>query len=300
MDKLQALEEKRLTIVKAYKKEQLIGFILLIIGIVSFVVGLGSELSPLLVIGIILLVIATYFFGKARRHHNTFRHEVKRDLITSLLEDQFETVNYQPNQMINVSRINQVGLVKRPDRYEGEDYISGLYKGVKFEVSDINLKERHETRDSNGNRTVTYETYFKGRWYIYTFERKFNDVLKVVEGRFNSTDKRGLQKIETESIQFNKKYQVYSSTQEFAFYHITPSMIEKLLELEALHRGTIQYCFMNNELHIGVNDNHDYMEISLKKPINEASIKDFMADIDLIPAIINELRLDSQKFKSMN
>ncbi len=300
MDKLQALEEKRLTIVKAYKKEQLIGIILLVIGVVSFIIGLLSELTPLLVIGIILFVIATYFFGKARNHHNTFRRVIKKELITSILEDQFESVSYKPELMINVSRINQAGLIKRPDKHDGEDYITGMYKGVKFEVSDVNLKERHETRDSNGNRTVTYETYFKGRWYIYTFERKFNDVLKIVEGRFNSADKRGLISIETESIQFNKKYQIYASNQEYAFYHITSSMIEKLLELEALHRGTIQYCFMNNELHIGVNDNHDYMELSLKKPINEVSMKDFMADIDLIPAIINELRLDSQKFKSMN
>lgn len=300
MDKLQLLEEKRLTIVKAYKKEQLTGIILLVIGVVSFIIGLLSELTPLLVIGIILFVIATYFFGKARNHHNTFRRVIKKELITSILEDQFESVSYKPELMINVSRINQAGLIKRPDKYDGEDYISGMYKGVKFEVSDVNLKERHETRDSNGNRTVTYETYFKGRWYIYTFDRKFNDVLKIVEGRFNSADKRGLISIETESIQFNKKYQIYASTQEYAFYHITSSMIEKLLELEALHRGTIQYCFMNNELHIGVNDNHDYMELSLKKPINEVSMKDFMADIDLIPAIINELRLDSQKFKSMN
>lgn len=300
MDNLKALEEKRLYIVKAYQKEQLIAILLLVIGVAGFIIGLLGELTPLLVIGIILFIISTYFFGKAAKHRNTFRNEVKRDLITHILEDQFETVSYKPDQMINVSRVNQTGLVKRPDRYKGEDYISGMYKGVKFEVSDIKLEEKHETRDQHGNRQVTYETYFKGRWYIYTFERKFNEVLKVVEGRFNATDKRGLMKIDTESIQFNKKFQIYASTQEYAFYHITSSMIEKLLELEALHRGTIQYCFMNNELHIGVNDNHDYMELSLKKPINEASIKDFMADIELIPAIINELRLDSQKFKGMN
>jgi hypothetical protein len=74
-------------------------------------------------------------------------------------------------------------------------------------------------------------------------------------------------------------------------------MIEKLLELEKLHRGSILYYFVKDELHIGVNDRKDYMEISLKKPINEESIKAFMTDIELIPAIINELRLDSSKFK---
>ena len=75
-------------------------------------------------------------------------------------------------------------------------------------------------------------------------------------------------------------------------------MIEKLMELEKLHRGSILYYYVGNELHIGVNDRRDYMELSIKTPINEESLKTFMSDIDLIPAIINELRLDSSKFKN--
>jgi hypothetical protein len=74
-------------------------------------------------------------------------------------------------------------------------------------------------------------------------------------------------------------------------------MIEKLLELEKLHRGSILYCFMNNELHIGVNDRKNYLEFKLKTPINEETLGIFMSDIELIPAIINEFRLDSVKFK---
>lgn len=188
-------------------------------------------------------------------------------------------------------------MIRQPDRYAGEDYIKGTYKQIHFEVSDIDLKERRETRDARGNRVITYETYFKGRWYIFKYARTFQDVLKISEGRTAQVNHRGLTAIETESIEFNKKFRTYASTQEYAFYQITPSIIEKLLELEKMHRGTIHYCFIKNELHIGVNDNYDYMELQLKQPINDQSIKAFMADIELIPAIINELRLDSQKFR---
>ena len=74
-------------------------------------------------------------------------------------------------------------------------------------------------------------------------------------------------------------------------------MLEKLLELEALHRGSIVYCYQRNELHIGVNDRKDYMEFKIKTPISEETLDVFKGDIDLIPAIINEFRLDSSKFK---
>ena len=111
-------------------------------------------------------------------------------------------------------------------------------------------------------------------------------------------NRRNLVKIDTESIEFNKKFAIFASTQEYGFYHITSSMIEKLLELEKMHRGTILYHFEDNELHIGVNDHKDYMELKIKTPINPESLKDFKADMDLIAAIINELRLDSSKFKT--
>jgi len=105
-------------------------------------------------------------------------------------------------------------------------------------------------------------------------------------------------KVQTESIEFNKKFSIYATTQEYGFYHITSSMIEKLLELEKLHRGSILYYYVADKLHIGVNDRKDYMELSIKTPLNQESLKAFMSDIELIPAIINELRLDSQKFKN--
>lgn len=298
MEFLKAIEEKRQGLFQAFKKEQKSAIIFLVIGLILGVIGFIGGQVFLMVPGIILLVIAAIFFGKAQTHSNAFRRIVKSELVTTLLKETFEDVHYDQFSFIPISTINQTQTIKRPDRFHGEDYMKGTYKGVKFEVSDVDLKERVETRDSKGNVQVSYQTYFKGRWYIFKFERVFQEVLKIIEGRGYQANTRGLTKIETEMIEFNKKFAIYSSTQEHAFYLITSSMLEKLMALEKLHRGSILYCFQGNELHIGVNDNRNYLELSIKTPIQEESIKDFIADIDLIPAIINELRLDSQKYKN--
>ncbi|MCF7930114.1 MAG: DUF3137 domain-containing protein [Acholeplasmataceae bacterium] len=295
MTDLKIIEEKRLKIFKEYSKQKKKGLIFLIPAILFFILFLVEPIFAF--IGIILLIPALVFFAKSMKQFQSFREIIKKELVTSLLKEQFDDVFYDQHGSIPVSRIVATGMVKRPDRSTAEDYIRGKYKGVGFEVCDIDFKERVEHRDSKGNVTVTYETYFKGRWYIYTFERKFDDELRIVEGRGWGISKKNLVKIDTESMEFNKKFAIYASTQEYGFYHITSTMIEKLLELEKLHRGSILYYFVKDELHIGVNDRKDYMEISLKKPINEESIKAFMTDIELIPAIINELRLDSSKFK---
>jgi hypothetical protein len=298
MDNLPKLEERRLVLYESYRKENKMGLLFVLLGAVFIVSGILTELPILFLVGVIPLITGFVYFAKAAKHLSSFKTMFKNELILTLLEEQFENPVYNQHDMIQVPRILSTGMVKRPDRHSGEDYMRGTYKGVQFEVSDIDLKERVETRDSKGNVHVSYQTYFKGRWYVYTFERKFKDVLKIQEGRGFGMNAKGLVKIDTESIEFNKKFTIYASTQEYGFYHITSSMIEKLMELEKMHRGSILYCYMNNELHIGVNDRKDYMELPIKTPINRESLKDFQADIDLIPAIINELRLNSSKFKN--
>lgn len=298
MENLPKLEERRLALFENYKKENKKGILFSLIGGLIILAGVSVSQPIFFFIGAIPIIIGLVFFGKSGKHLSSFKSMFKNELILTLLQEQFNNPFYNQHDMISVPRILSTGMVKRPDRHSGEDYMSGSYKGVKFEVSDIDLKERVETRDSKGNVQVSYQTYFKGRWYVYTFERMFKEVLKIQEGRGFGVNAKGLVKIDTESIEFNKKFAIYASTQEYGFYHITSSMIEKLLELEKMHRGTILYCYMGNELHIGVNDRRDYMELSIKTPITKESLKDFQADIDLIPAIINELRLDSQKFKN--
>ncbi len=297
MNNLERFELLRQKTYQSYSKESKTATILVVFAIVFGILAIMTEMI-FLVFAIILLVAGMVFGGKAARHAHGFRVFVKEEMILSLLKEQFDEVAYQPSGTIPASTIVSTGMVKRPDRFHGEDYIKGKYKGVQFEVSDVDLKERVETRDSKGNVHVSYQTYFKGRWYIYKFERIFNEVLKISEGYSFQMNTRGLVKIDTESIEFNKKFSIYASSQEHGFYLITSTTIEKFLQLEKLHRGSILYYFAKNELHIGVNDRRDYMEFSLKKPINQETLKEFMADIDLIAAIINELRLDGSKFKN--
>ena len=297
MDKLAVLEEKRLKLYTQYTKENKMGSLFVGIAILIGIIGFVS-LPVFIIFAIVLFIVGSVFFGKAAAHLKSFRKLFKDELVITLLEEQFEKPVYRPHDSISIQRINDTKMIKKPDRFKGEDYIRGTYKDVNFEVSDIELKERVETRDSKGNVHVSYQTYFKGRWYIYQFERMFKDELKIIEGNGFQMNKKGLVKIDTESIEFNKKFTIFASNQEYGFYHITSSMIEKLLELEKMHRGSILYCFKNNELHIGVNDKRDYMELKIKNQINKEALKDFQADIDLIAAIVNELRLNSSKFKN--
>ncbi len=298
-DQLQILETQRLKIVKETKKDYRngsFGLIGVALGIILFLTVSSLEVLGI-IIGAIGVIVIAVFFGKAGAKISKLKAELKLKLVTTLLEEEFEGVSYEPHAKIPASRIIGTKTVKAPDRYYGEDYMRGSYKDVKFEVSDVDLKERRVHRDSKGHTHVTYETYFKGRWYIYTFPKNFKKELKILEARAPFFANQGLVRVETESIDFNKKFNVYATDLTYGFYHITPSMIEKLMQFEKMHRGSILYCFKENELHIGVNDRRNYMEISYRTPITRETLGQLLDQIELIPAVINEFRLYSTKFK---
>ncbi|MFA5560498.1 MAG: DUF3137 domain-containing protein [Acholeplasmataceae bacterium] len=293
---IKQLEAKRLKLYDSFKQEQKKGFLIFLIAGLIVAIALFTQVYYLLIGALVAGLISGNFFARAEKFAKEFKTTVKNDVVMYVLSQHFDNIYYNHKQTISLETIMSAGLIRRPDRFNGEDYVKASYKGVEFEVSDVDLKERVVRRDSRGNQIVSYETYFRGRWYVYRFKRSFKDVLKIVEGSGSYTNTRGLERFETESIQFNKKFRIFSSSKEHGFYIITSSVLEKLLELEKLHAGSIMYCFQKNELHIGVNDRKNYLEIDFRKQINEESIKVFASDVDLIAAIVNELRLDSSKF----
>jgi hypothetical protein len=249
----------------------------------------------MIIIGFILFITSSYFFIQSNKHLSAFRALFKNELIHELLHEKFDETTYQHQGSIPIERINETKMIRKPDRFHGEDYIKGEYKGITFEVSDVHLEER--VTSSNGKTTTTsYQTYFRGRWYIFTLKKLFRETLKITEGPAYSVHKKDLEKVETESIEFNQKFSVYASSNNFGFYIITPTMIEKFLNIEKKQRGSVLFYLKNNELHIGINDKKDYLELSIKKEVTKESITHLADDIDLITFIFHELQLDSTKF----
>ena len=297
------LEDKRIELYQKYKKENNISFIfygIAAIGMLVIILNMSNySNSPMTMFFVIIMIISiitgSVFSSKAHKFRQKFSAIVKNEFVDKLLNEHFEQSSFSEKAHVSLEKINSAGLIKKPDRFKGEDLISGTYKNISFNVSDVNLIERQEVRTKNGTH-VTYVTYFKGRWFVYKLPKSFNHIIKIIE-RNNGANLRGLKKFETEMIEFNKKFSIYSSDEQFFFYIMNAFLIERLLQLENEHRGSIYYCFKDDELHIGINDGSDSLSIDFKREINERSISHFVDDIVLIKKIIDGLRLDDVKFR---
>src|SRR5690606_23503818 len=140
---------------------------------IGFVVGILFDEIFFIILGIIGVITSGIFATIGVNKTKPFRSKFKSEVITTLLKQKYDDVLYNPTGTIDLGEILSTSLVKHPDRWQGEDFVSASYNGVPFRVSEFKLEERHVYRDSKGNTRVTYETYFQGRWYIFKFKRNF-------------------------------------------------------------------------------------------------------------------------------
>lgn len=286
MNELQKFQEEK----KHIEKFIIIGGVGAIIG-----VALAVLLSELMFIGIIIALPAFIMIGIQSSKFSKLSHKFKMEVLVDLIGNLVEDGKFDPHFGLDIRKVYDTEFLKRADRYNTEDYLSGKIAGVSFESSDVKLEEKHVEHTKNGTRT-TWVTYFLGRVFIFDFNKAFDGYLQVLEsGR--PTVNRKYKKVKLESVQFNKKFKTFSTSDHSAFYVLTPHFMEALMRFEKNNRGTIRFSFIDNLLYIGIDNRKDTFELQMFRPISEQTVKEFEDDLLVIKEVIEELKLNNSIFK---
>lgn len=230
-----------------------------------------------------------------------FRKEYKNIFVLNALKNNFENLTYDFEDGFSEQKIRETRMFNTSDRFTSNDYISGNYKSIKFEQSDIHIQEEHEETDADGNANIHWETVFEGRLMIFDFNKNFMANMLVVSNNFptNALLKNGkMSKIKMEDTEFNKGFKVYSDLEHDAFYILTPHFMEKMKKIYNELKCGIMFGFLGNKLYVAVDNREDSFEYNVLKPIDEKEINNnIVRDIKLITDFVNELNLDNDLFK---
>ena len=275
-----------------------------IIIIATLCVGYGylaMEVIFLVMLEVIIMVFATH------KLNAKYRGLFKSMFVEKSLNELFDNLIYQPEKGLPYDVIASTKMMNMGDRYHSEDYVSGEYKGIKFEQADVHIEEEHETTDSDGHTQTSYVTIFKGRWLVFDFNKNFKANAQISEKGFgNSKVKRffgkkedRFKRVKMESEEFNKKFKVYAQDEHEAFYLITPSLMERIERLVNSNKGKFLFCFVDQRLHIGLyNHRSSFEPTSVFKKLDLQKIEeDVSKDIKVITQFVDELNLDNNLFK---
>ena len=281
----------------------LVTFIVLFItgGLLTYFVGYRNDNSVVLIIGFALVIISIIILIVGICVRSSYIKSAYASLEDIAINKYFPGYTKNSNYGFDLGYLLKPGFFAYPDRYYKSNYLKASYKGINFEKAAYDLQKEHKSTDSKGNTTVTYQTYAKGTMYVFDFEREFGEIVKVLEkeGVLSfGMSKDNLTKVETEFINFNKKFRVLCSNENTVFYILTPQVQEEILELEKKYSGSFYMAFMNNQLFVAINDYDRSVSIPFAKKITKESL-DAALDFFITPAIIIDgLKLDGNKYKA--
>lgn len=294
-----SLEELEILRKKA-KNIIIIGILISIaVAVVSFFIT-NSFVFPF--IALFIGIIITYII--ASKPTRKFILSFKETYVLKSLKSVFTELTYEPEKGISESIISNTGMMYMGDRYSSNDFVSGKYKNINVIQADVHIEEEHESTDSDGTTTTTWVTIFKGRWMIFDFNKIFKANVQVSQKGFGNSkisnwgEKIKYKKVMMEDQAFNNTFRTYAQNEHDAFYILTPSLMEKIKRLTGNISGKLLFCFIDNKLHIGIQNNKDSFEHSIFSKINEEKvINDISKDIKLITDFVDELSLDNDLFR---
>ena len=226
-----------------------------------------------------------------------FKYNFKKVFVLESLKEIFNNLNYNPGVGVSEDVIDKTKLIMLYDRFSSNDYISGTYKSVKFEQSDVHVEELEEYEDSDGKIHQKWLTTFLGKWMCFDFNKEFKTDVII----FNSKDFNwwgSYAGIRMEDEEFNSMFSVYAKSEHDAFYILTPHFMERMKNINKYLSDDTIFGFINNKLYIVMNNDTDSFEYDVFKPIDEKKVKDdILKEIRIITSFIDELNLDNNLFK---
>lgn len=284
------LNRKKKSTVMPFVATFIVGIIFVPLGMILFMAD-GTTLIGFLLflLGGVVMGVSSIFIGKNL-------NKIKDVLVNQIMKDKGIEGTYEAKNYLHKDIIKKTGMISKSfNQYGGSDYTLFNYQG--FQVEYCRLEIYLVT--SNGKSTSKTPVYV-GPWLLITLDKNLNQTIKIFEKQFFSkgVNNQGLEKVDTESLIFNEKFASWTSDKHIFFYIITPVMIEQLLNHEANNQGRMLFCLQNDMIHLGMHGAKEKrFKIPLFKEIDAQHSKNISDDFDNIIAVIDNLKLDHDKFK---
>lgn len=264
--------------------------LLLLVGFAAFEIGFG-------VLGFVFAVVIGGAFGG--QDLNNLRKEIKTQLLNRLAAAFGLSYALKPDEPARFEAFREHGLLPSYNRKAFEDHFSGKLHGADFELYEAHLEQRRRSKNN-----TYYVTVFRGVLIRLNFPRTVTGVTVITRDRgwFNGLEAFArsfggvrLQRIGLVDPKFQSIFEVYGTDQVMARYLLTPSFMERLLELEAALKGkNVRAAFDERlgegELLIAAETGNLFEPGSMFQPLNDrARFDGLIRDIALMTEIIDLL-----------
>jgi hypothetical protein len=286
---LETLERERKAIIDRNYTLMCIAVGIMTVG-TMFAFEIREELPFYIALGLSVALGLIFYFSLADKGATAWKIDYEKKVVSTIVKIAFgESGDYAPDYGHSEAEFNNTQLFDtEPNIYYSEDLIRGKIDKTALYFSEVLAQK--ETK--NGKNTTT-ETIFEGILFTADFNKHFNGKTIVREHGF--FDFFSGKTIELENPDFRKLFTVYANDPIEARYILTPSLMEKILQLNKKWNGGLGLSFINSQLTIAIPMSHNFFEISVwdKIDVKNQWIKDWTIVSDLIK-IVSDLDLNTR------
>jgi len=278
------------------KRRDIVCIVTLLAGIVITIFLFGTMMFP---VGLAIMVGALVaMFITSATINRRYRGMYKNTLVRRVAGEFFTDFSYEPEKGYQKEYLDNLDIMDFGNIFESEDMMIGKCGNVAFQRADVYIAD--ESEDSDGH-TSTME-YFRGQWLEFRPQKQFLEPLQIVQSGFeHSATLTGLfvgkhekrHKIETEDMEFNKRFTCYCRNDAEAFYLLTPAMMQAIMRLSQTLSYKMMIAFVNNKLHVLVATHRNSMEPILPKGGTlDRQLADLRNDMRIVSEVVQNLLPD--------
>jgi hypothetical protein len=301
---LEQLEAERKQVLGRVKRAGLIAALVALAGGVVLAAALRQPAAVL-----VALVIGPFvFLFLYARISGGYIDDFKQNYIGQIVKYVDPSLQYNPTGYIPEGAYMQSRIfLTSPDRYSGEDLVSGTIGRTAMQFSEVHAEEERVTTDSKGNRRTEWETIFKGIFFIADFNKEFHgqtvvlpDVAERLFGRLGQMLQswniaRSGDLVRLEDVEFEKRYVVYSTDQIEARYILSPALMSRIMEYQNRTGRQIFLSFVASNIYVAIPSIKNLFEPKLTKTVLDPQLaQGYLDDLMLAVRIVSDLDLNTR------
>lgn len=216
---------------------------------------------------------------KNRRVFKYVEDKYKDKLVTYLMEDKI--YSFKKEEYIDKKTFGESKLYGYYNRYEGEDLttivVPNKENDLMIRFSDLLVKNVTKDKDGHNHTRIIFDGVFG----VVEFSRPYDLMMSINGFSWFSN----LEKVELESIEFNKMYKVHTNDQIRARMVLKPNRMDEMLRYSG---KSLRASLKGNKLYFGIWGSKMF-SAEVADSGKEISVNDFYNDVKMINEFIEML-----------
>lgn len=243
-----------------------------IIGVSIILIGIAQQ-NYVMLIGIVFII---WLLISVTKQYNKYKLIYKENVIKKFVHAYSDKLEYYPEQGIP-SRIYNNGEFERYyDRYHTEDLIKGeILENCKIIMAEVHTEREETTTDSDGHTTTTYVTLFHGLFAEIEIPKFLVFNLKIRRDALLSKVFKGKQKLEMDSSEFEKIFDVSTSDKIQSMRILTSDVMQMFIDFKNKNKLTPEITLKENKLYIRFATGNIFEPSLIKQDMNYDKLKKY-------------------------